>query len=103
VEIARVPNRPDFAVAKKPCARDRPENFGQGCGVVVGHAEETVSAPVAGENERGKGLATFQLVDFGQLDQIGVRGDFVPQLLLLRLPRPGTRPDRDRAGLRIGA
>jgi len=70
---------------------------------VIGHAEKTMAAAVAGKDKRGKRLAAAQVVDPGQLDQIRVRRDSVPELILQSLASPSSRANRDGPGLRIGA
>src|SRR5438309_2176505 len=103
MQITRVANRPDLAIAEKSGARHWTKNIGEGGRVVVGDAKEILSAPVAGENERGKRLAAFQPIQLCELDQIVMGGDSVAQLVLQGLSRARARPDRHRAALRIGA
>ena len=103
MQVARVPDRTNFAVAEKTRARHWAENFRKGGSVVVGNAEKAVPAPVAGKDKRRKWLAAWQPVDFRELHQVGVRGDLVPQLVLQSLPGAGVGADGDGAGLRIGA
>ena len=77
MQIARLPNGADLAIAKKPGARHRSKDFRESSGIVVGHAEETLTAAVAGENERGKRLTAFETIHPRQLEQIGMGGDLI--------------------------
>src|SRR4030095_8770544 len=103
VEVAGVPNRADFAAAEKSRTRNGSESRGERRGIVIGHAEEAMAAAVAGKNEGGKRLAATEVVDFGQLDEVRMGRDFVPELVLQSLSGPSPRADRNGPGLRIGA
>ena len=103
VQVAGIPNRADFAAAEKSRARNRSENFGERHGVVIGHAEEAMTAAVAGKDKGGKRLAAAHVVDPGQLDQVRMGRDFIPELILQSLSCPSPCADRYGPGLRIGA
>ena len=99
MEVAGVPNRADFAAAEKSRARNGSENLGERRGIVIGHAEETMAAAVTGKDERGKRLAATEVVDFGQLNQVGMGRDLVPSWYCKVCPGPSPRADRDGARL----
>ena len=102
MQVAGIPNRADFAAAEKSRARNRSENLGERRGIVIGHAEEAMTAAVAGKNEGGKRLAATQVVNPGQLDQVRMGRNFVSELILQSLSSSSPRADRDGPGLRIG-
>src|SRR5205823_4525536 len=103
VQITRVADRADFAVAEKSGARDRAKNIGECRRIVIGHAEKALAASVAGKNERGKRLAAFEAIQLCEFHQILVGGGLVAQLVLQGLPGSDPRTDRDCARLGIGA
>jgi hypothetical protein len=103
VEIAGAADRADFAVTKESGAWNRAEDFGKDRSVVIWRAEESLTATVAGKDERSKGLAALQAINRGQLDKIIVSRTFVAELVLKSLSGTCARTNRDRAGLRIGA
>ena len=103
MQVAGIPNRADFAAAEKSRAGNRSEDLGERRGIVIGYAEEALTAAIAGEDEGGQRLAATEVVDPCQLDQVRMSRDLVPELVLQSLSRPSPRPNRDGAGLRVGA
>ena len=103
MQVTRLPDRADLAVAEKSGARERPEDFRERVRVVVGYAEKIPTAAVAGKDERGKGLTRARALALREIDEVVVRRELVAELVLQRLPGARAGPDRDRAGVGIRA
>ena len=64
VQVTGVADRADFAIAEKSRARNRAENFRERRGIVIGHAEEAMTAAVAGKDKRSKRLTARRSLIF---------------------------------------